>query len=46
MTKPRYQISLALSKEDEDLKNELVKKGYSLIDIFRKGLEALKDINR
>lgn len=45
--KSRYPISLALNEQDKSKTEKLLKQGKKLIEIYRKGLEALeKEVKR
>ena len=41
MTEPKYKTSLELNQEEYNKKEELKKKGVSIMAIFRNGLENL-----
>jgi hypothetical protein len=46
MTKPRYQITLALDEIDAEHKDKLVNEGWTLINIWRLGVESASKIEK
>ena len=40
MAKPRYNHIIALNQEEENLLQDLLKKDYHIIDLFRMGIKA------
>ena len=43
LTKERYQIALALTREEADRLEKLKKKGIKVIEVFRAGLKLLEE---